>query len=169
MVCDVPRQIHIRHPTRNELDGIGGDTQEGDDVRMCQVFPHGGHLVEGLGISLTPEHEEQCHQIRTILNPCGSPSGYTIRRIRTFEPSNVPSCTNPETDGSPMARREFESVYDFGRTSLTPQMFFSSCKYSWNAGLAWFDIDVRTCNSVGHGLGRSGLDAHAIQVLDKPC
>ena len=50
-----------------------------------------------------------------------------------------------------------------------PQMFFSSCKYSWNAGLACFDIDVRTCNSVGRGLGRNGLDAHAVQVLDKPC
>ena len=68
-----------------------------------------------------------------------------------------------------MARRELESVCDFGRTSLMPQIFFSSCKYSWNAGLACFGIDVRTCNSVGRGLGRNGLDAHAIQVLDKPC
>jgi len=62
MVFDVPRQIRIRHPTRNELDGIGGDTQEGNDVRVGQVFPHGGHLVEGLGISLAPNHERKCHQ-----------------------------------------------------------------------------------------------------------
>jgi len=151
------------------LDGISGDTQERDDIRVGQVFPHGGHLVEGLGISLAPEHEEKCNQIRTILNPCGSPSGCTIRRIRTFEPSKVPSCTDPETDGSPTARRELESVCDFGRISLIPQIFFSSCKYSWNAELAWFDIDVRTCNDVGRALGRNGLDAHAIQVLDKPC
>ena len=58
MVPDVPRQIRIWHPTRNELDGIPGDTQEGDDVRVCQVFPHGDHLMQHLGISLAPEHEE---------------------------------------------------------------------------------------------------------------
>ena len=136
MVPNVPCQIRIRHPTRNELDGIDGDTQEGYDVRVCQAPPHGDHLVQRLGISLAPEHEEKRHQIRTILNSCGSPSGYTIRRIRTFEPSNVPSYTDPEADGGPMARRELESVWDFGRTSLMPQMFLSSCKYSWNAGLA---------------------------------
>ena len=79
MVRDVSRQVGTRHPTRNELDWIGGDTQEGDDVRVGQVFPHGRHLVEGLGIPLAPENEERCHQIRTILNSCRSPSGYTIR------------------------------------------------------------------------------------------
>ena len=50
MVPDVSRQIRIWHPTRNELDGIDGDTQEGDDVRVRQVFPHGRHLVEGLRV-----------------------------------------------------------------------------------------------------------------------
>ena len=49
-VDDVPRQVHIRHPTRNKLDGIGGDTQEGNNVRVGQVFPHSGYLEEGLGI-----------------------------------------------------------------------------------------------------------------------
>ena len=68
-----------------------------------------------------------------------------------------------------MTGRELENVCDFGRTPLMPQISFSSCKYSWNAGLACFGIDVRTCNSVGRGLGRNGLDAHAVQVLDKPC
>jgi len=61
MVRDVPCQVDIRHPTRNELDGIGGDTQEGDDVRVCQVFPHGDHLVEGLGIFRNQTRGE-CHQ-----------------------------------------------------------------------------------------------------------
>jgi len=61
MVPDVPRQIRIRHPTRNELDGVDGDAQEGDDVRVCQVFPHGGHLVERLGIFRTQTWGE-CHQ-----------------------------------------------------------------------------------------------------------
>ena len=61
MVRDVPRQIHIRHPTGNELDGIGGDTQEGNDVRVGQVFPYGGHLVEGLGIFRTQTWGE-CYQ-----------------------------------------------------------------------------------------------------------
>ena len=61
MVRDVSRQVDIRHPTRNELNGIGGDTQEGDDVRVRQVFPRDDHLVEGLGISLTPKHGEKCY------------------------------------------------------------------------------------------------------------
>ena len=68
-----------------------------------------------------------------------------------------------------MARRELESVYDFGRTSLTPQMFLSSCRNSWNAELARFEIDTRTYDGVGCGLERNGSDAHTIQVLDKPC
>jgi len=80
MVRDVSRQVHIRHPTRNELDGIGGDTQERDDVRVSQVFPRDDHLVEGLRISLAPEHEGKCHQNLTILNSCGSPLGCTLTR-----------------------------------------------------------------------------------------
>jgi len=68
-----------------------------------------------------------------------------------------------------MARRELESVYDFGRTSLTPQTFLSSCRNSWNVELAWFEIDTRTYDGVGcAGLERNGSEAHTIQVLDKP-
>jgi len=67
-----------------------------------------------------------------------------------------------------MARRELESIYDFGRNSLTPQILLNSCKYSWNAGLARFEIDVRTYDSVGRGLRRDDLEAHAVQVLDEP-
>ena len=68
-----------------------------------------------------------------------------------------------------MAGREPESAYDFGRTSLIPQILFSSCRYSWNAGLGWFAIDTRTYDTVGGGSGRNGLEAHTIQVLDEPC
>jgi len=126
-----------------------------------QVFPCDDHLVEGLGISLAPKHERKYHQKRTVLNVCGSPLWCILTRwIRTFE--------HPETDGSPMAGREPESAYDFGRTSLIPQIFFSSCRYSWNAGIGWFDIDARTYDSVEGALGRNGLNAHAIQILDKP-
>jgi len=80
MFRDISRQIRIRHPTRNQLDGIGGDTQEGDDVRVSQVFPRDDHFVEGLGISSAPEHEGKCHQKLTILNSCGSPLGCTLTR-----------------------------------------------------------------------------------------
>jgi len=62
MTRDVSRQVDIRHPTRDELDGIGGDTQEGDDVRVRQVFPRDGHLVEGLGMFLAFKHVGKCHQ-----------------------------------------------------------------------------------------------------------
>ena len=68
-----------------------------------------------------------------------------------------------------MAGRGLEIVYDFGKTSLAPQIFLSSCKYSWNVGPAWFEIDTRTYgDSVEDGLGRNYLEAHAIQVLDEP-
>jgi len=63
MVCDVSRWVRIRHPTRNELDGIGG------------------HLVEGLGIFKTQTWGEY-RQKRTILNIWGSP----LRCILTLNP-----------------------------------------------------------------------------------
>ena len=49
-----------------------------------------------------------------------------------------------------------------------PQISFSSCKYSWNAGVAWFEIVTRTYSSFRCGLERNGVEAHAIQVLGKP-
>ena len=51
MVRDVSRQVYVGNPTRNESDGIGGDTHEGGNVRVRQVFPYDSHLVECLGIS----------------------------------------------------------------------------------------------------------------------
>ena len=69
MVPDVSRQVHIRHPTRNELDGIGGDTQEGNDVRVRQVFPHGCHFVKGLGIFRTQTWGE-CRQNAVAHSVC---------------------------------------------------------------------------------------------------
>ena len=68
-----------------------------------------------------------------------------------------------------MARREFETVYVFGKISLMPHIFLSSSKYSWNAGLAWFGTDTRAYgDSVGSGFERNGLETHTIQVLDEP-
>ena len=62
MTRDVSCQVHVRHPTRDELDGIGGDTQEGDDIWVCQVFPRDNHLVEGLGTFLAPKYVGKWHQ-----------------------------------------------------------------------------------------------------------
>ena len=50
MVPDVSRQITARHPIRNELEGFDGHTKKGDDVWMCQVFPHHGHLAKSLRV-----------------------------------------------------------------------------------------------------------------------
>ena len=80
MVRDVSRQVHIRHPTRNELDRIGGDTYEGGDVRVRQVFPRDGHLVECLGISSAPKRGGKRHKKHTVLNICGSPLGRILTR-----------------------------------------------------------------------------------------
>ena len=37
-----------RHPVRNELEGVDGDTKEWCDVWVCQMLPRYGLLVEGL-------------------------------------------------------------------------------------------------------------------------
>lgn len=90
---------------------------------MCQVFPHHGHLMEDLLVSLTPENGELQHRGRTSLTFCELPLGSILTRlIRTFEPSKIPSYTHP--------RRESESVHDFGSTSLTLHIFLSSCSDS---------------------------------------
>jgi len=80
MVRDVSRQVDIWHPTRNELDRIGGDTQERDDVWVLQALPHGDHLVEGLGISLVLNRGGKMSSQRTVLNICGSPLGCILTR-----------------------------------------------------------------------------------------
>jgi len=67
-----------------------------------------------------------------------------------------------------MSRRESESIYDLGSTSLAPHSFLSSCKHSWNATLAGSEIPMRPCTSVERRVKRDGLETHAIQVLDEP-
>lgn len=45
------RELSARHPGRNELEGGGGNAQEGDDVWMRQMFPNNGLPTEGLHVS----------------------------------------------------------------------------------------------------------------------
>ena len=56
---NVFREFPTRHPDRNKLEGGDGDAQEGDDVWVCQVFPHHGLLIEGLRVSLEASWERQ--------------------------------------------------------------------------------------------------------------
>ena len=51
MFLDVFDQVSVEHPFRNELEGSGSDTQEGDNVSVFQVFPHCNLVVEGLCVS----------------------------------------------------------------------------------------------------------------------
>jgi len=44
-VGKVFHQISTGHPFRNELEGGDGNTQEGDDIRVHQTFPHHSCLV----------------------------------------------------------------------------------------------------------------------------
>ena len=48
VLLDVPRQILAKHPLRDKLERKVGDAQEGDDIWVCQAFPHHSILVEGL-------------------------------------------------------------------------------------------------------------------------
>jgi hypothetical protein len=58
VTIDVFRQISIRHPIGDELEGGEGDTEEGDDVFVFQPFPHYSLLVERLGVSSASVHRE---------------------------------------------------------------------------------------------------------------
>ena len=78
MARDIFRQVYAC-PNRNELEGVGGDTQEGDDVCMRQVFPRYDYSVEGLEIPLTPKNKETDRK-RTSLTFCGPPLGYIRTR-----------------------------------------------------------------------------------------
>ena len=49
-----------------------------------------------------------------------------------------------------------------------PHILLSSCRDSWNGTLAGSGIPQRTYASVECGVGRSGLETHAIQILDEP-
>ena len=119
MVRDVFHQIPTRHPIREELEWVDGDTHKRDDVWMYQMFPRHRHLVEGLLVPLAPENGETWDRIHTSLTFCESSLEDTLTRLmRTFKPLKDPSYTHP--------RRESESVHDLGRTSLTPHIFLSS-------------------------------------------
>jgi len=48
VVYDVLQQVPTRHPLRNEVEGIGSDTEQGEDVWVCQVFPHYSLFAESL-------------------------------------------------------------------------------------------------------------------------
>ena len=50
MVCDASHQVTAGHPIRNELEGVDGGAQKGDDARVYRVFPQYGHLMKGLGL-----------------------------------------------------------------------------------------------------------------------
>ena len=49
VVLDVLREGPAKHPSGNELEGIGSSPQEWQDVRVCQVFPDNSLSVEDLG------------------------------------------------------------------------------------------------------------------------
>jgi hypothetical protein len=52
IVLDILRQVFTRNPIRDELEGGSrdSDTQEGDDVRVFQVFPCYSLFVEALWV-----------------------------------------------------------------------------------------------------------------------
>ena len=52
VIRNISRQVPVKCPTRNDLEGIGGDTQNGSDIWVGQIFPCYGRLVEGLRGSL---------------------------------------------------------------------------------------------------------------------
>ena len=136
---------------------------------MCQVFPHHGHPMEGLLVPLGLENGKTWYQERTSLILCGSPSGYDLTRLtRTLEPSRVPSRTRLEVEGRLMSRRGHESIQDFGSNSLIAHIFPSSCKDSWNTGLAGSEIPTRTCTCSERRVEKDGSVTHTIQVLDEP-
>ena len=47
---DVLQQVPAGYPRRNELEGVEGNAQKGEDVWMIQVFPCYGLLAEGLRV-----------------------------------------------------------------------------------------------------------------------
>jgi hypothetical protein len=51
MFVDVLRQVSARHPFRDKLEWIRGDTEEGNNVSVFQAFPYHNLLVEGLQVS----------------------------------------------------------------------------------------------------------------------
>ena len=59
MFCDIFDQVSIEHPFRNKLEGSGSDTQEGDDVSVCRMFPYYNLLVEGLRVSSATASRER--------------------------------------------------------------------------------------------------------------
>ena len=56
MVRDVFHQVPAGHPIRNELEGIDGGTQKGDNILVRQVPPQCSHLMEGLWVPSAPDN-----------------------------------------------------------------------------------------------------------------
>jgi len=128
---------------------------------MRQVFPRHRHLVKCLWVFLASQNEEMWYRERAFLTFCESPSGYILTcLIWTFEPPRVPSYRHPETDGRLMSRKESGRVHDFGSSSLAPHISPSSCRDSWNAGLVWSEIPMRTYPGGRCGMRRDDLETH---------
>jgi len=133
MIRDVFCQSRAGH-IRNELKGIDGDTQKGDDVWVRQVFPHYCNLVEGLRVSSASVRGKTWSRERTLLTFRRFPLGcIPTRLMRTLEPLRVPSFTSPEASERLTSERGSESVQYFGNTSLTLHILLSSRKGSCNA------------------------------------
>jgi len=77
---EVFHQISSRHPVRNEPERGNGDTQEENDIRVRQIFPHHSCSVEPLWVSLAEvSGESDCIDDEHSLPPAGLPwSAYNI-------------------------------------------------------------------------------------------
>ena len=94
MIGNVFHEGHAGHRIRNELEGIGGDTQKGGDVWVRQIFPYYCNLVEGLRVPSTPEKRKVESQGHTLVIFRGTFLGYfPARLMRTLELPRVPSYT----------------------------------------------------------------------------
>ena len=154
---DVLGQVPTWHPIRDQSRRIESNTQKGDDVRMSQVFPDHSHLAKDLWDPCASGSGKLCHGIHTPLTFCGSPlECVRTRLMHTSESLKVASC------------RGSESVHALGSTALTPQILFSSSSSSRNGTLLGSEIPQRTCISGECEMVRNGVEAHAVQIVDKP-
>lgn len=50
VLLEIFRQVPARHPLRDKLEGGYSDAEEGQDVWVCQAFPHHGLVTERLDV-----------------------------------------------------------------------------------------------------------------------
>lgn len=83
VVCDVSREVPVRHPVRDELERVNSDTQKGDKVWVIQAVPHHCQLVEVLRVSLALENKK-FHVAINIpsLSSVGLPWSASVRILR---------------------------------------------------------------------------------------